>query len=294
MGFYYGAMYNWHAVNTGKLALANWRVPNDDDWAALSDFLGGDNATGAHDEAGGKLKAVGTEEWASPNTGATDIYRFAGLPGGSRSSSNGTFGLKGTRSHWRSSTESGATTSYYYAITYDSSSLIKWNGLKGNGFAVRLMRDTDPRTPYIQDFDGNWYGIIKIGNQWWINRDFRCTHYNDGTEIQNAVSNADWSTFGGQNVGLYCWYNNIVPNNMPVPLWTDSGSEPLFLNKGIMKNSTYKMIRNENYGNPEGNVVDNSAGEDLTTVSKSYQMGQKGGNVGFNNRLTGPLYTDGN
>jgi hypothetical protein len=66
------------------------------------------------------------------------------------------------------------------------------------------------------------------------------------------------------------------------------------LNSVTSKNGIYKNIRNENYGNPEGNVVDNSAGEDLTTVNKSYQMGQKGGNVGFNNRPTGPLYTEGN
>jgi len=82
---------------------------------------------------------------------------------------------------------------------------------------------------------------------------------------------------------------------MPAPNLSDSGSKPLFLSGEIMTNNgTQKQILNENYGNPEGNVVDNSAGEDLTTVNKSYQMGQKGGNVSFNNRPTGPLYMDGN
>lgn len=37
----YGAMYNWYAVNTGKLAPAGWRVPSEEDFKILIDHLGG-------------------------------------------------------------------------------------------------------------------------------------------------------------------------------------------------------------------------------------------------------------
>ena len=36
----YGALYNWHAVNAGKLCPAGWHVPTDDEWLVLSNYLG--------------------------------------------------------------------------------------------------------------------------------------------------------------------------------------------------------------------------------------------------------------
>ena len=35
----YGRLYNWYAVNTGKLAPAGWHVPTDDDWIILENYL---------------------------------------------------------------------------------------------------------------------------------------------------------------------------------------------------------------------------------------------------------------
>ena len=50
----YGALYNWYAVNTGKLAPKGWHVPADAEWTKLITFLGGE------DVAGGKMKSTGT------------------------------------------------------------------------------------------------------------------------------------------------------------------------------------------------------------------------------------------
>ena len=36
-----GALYNWFAVNTGKLAPTGWHVPTDAEWTILTTFLGG-------------------------------------------------------------------------------------------------------------------------------------------------------------------------------------------------------------------------------------------------------------
>jgi uncharacterized protein (TIGR02145 family) len=35
----YGALYNWYAVNTGKLAPAGWQVPSTSDWWKLGKYL---------------------------------------------------------------------------------------------------------------------------------------------------------------------------------------------------------------------------------------------------------------
>jgi uncharacterized protein (TIGR02145 family) len=38
-------------------------------------------------------------------------------------------------------------------------------------------------TGTVTDYDGNIYGTIKIGNQWWMTENLRTTHYYDGTAI---------------------------------------------------------------------------------------------------------------
>ncbi|MBK9327803.1 MAG: fibrobacter succinogenes major paralogous domain-containing protein [Sphingobacteriales bacterium] len=72
----YGKLYNWYAVNTGKLAPAGWHVPTDAEWTTLTTYLGGVRV------AGGPMKA--TTLWASPNVGATNSSGFTGLPAGYR------------------------------------------------------------------------------------------------------------------------------------------------------------------------------------------------------------------
>jgi len=74
----YGGLYNWHAVNTGKLCPAGWHVPADEEWEALVSYLGGE------DVAGGKLKESGNSHWIPTNAGitATNASGFTALPGG--------------------------------------------------------------------------------------------------------------------------------------------------------------------------------------------------------------------
>lgn len=74
----YGRLYNWYAVNTGMLAPKGWHVPTDEEWTALTNYLGGESI------AGGKLKETGTFHWNSPNTGATNEIGFTAIPGGWR------------------------------------------------------------------------------------------------------------------------------------------------------------------------------------------------------------------
>ena len=72
----YGALYNWYAVNTGKLAPKGWHVPTNDEYTTLITFLGGESV------ASSKLKESGTSHWQSPNTEATNQSGFTALPGG--------------------------------------------------------------------------------------------------------------------------------------------------------------------------------------------------------------------
>lgn len=41
----------------------------------------------------------------------------------------------------------------------------------------------------VQDYDGNWYGAVIIGDQVWLGENLRVTHLTDGTPIQDGGSN---------------------------------------------------------------------------------------------------------
>jgi uncharacterized protein (TIGR02145 family) len=130
----YGALYNWYAVNTEKLAPAGWHVPTDVEWDTLAAYLGGAAV------AGGALKDMGTTYWDSPNTGATNRSGFSALPGGYRDN-YGDFYNDGFYGDWWSATVSGDSGAYYRCIFYDDSSLHSISNLKSFGYSVRLVRD---------------------------------------------------------------------------------------------------------------------------------------------------------
>lgn len=68
----FGGLYNWHAVNTGKLAPKGWHIPSKAEWEILISFLGGESI------AGGKMKT--TSNWFQPNLGATNESGFSAVP----------------------------------------------------------------------------------------------------------------------------------------------------------------------------------------------------------------------
>lgn len=111
----YGALYNWYAVNTGKLAPIGWHVPTNDEWIILSNFLGGDAVSG------GKLKS--TIGWKSPNTGATNSSGFSGLPGGFRNILS--FGIAEYYGYWWSATECDAKWVWDRHLSYNDSLLVR-------------------------------------------------------------------------------------------------------------------------------------------------------------------------
>ena len=93
----YGVLYNWPAVMTEGICPNGWHIPSDDEFTELTDFLGGESV------AGGKMKEVGYDHWAQPNTGATNSSGWSGLPGG-RGFGTGFYGL-GNYGIWWSSSE---------------------------------------------------------------------------------------------------------------------------------------------------------------------------------------------
>jgi len=73
----YGLLYNWYAVNTGKLCPDGWHVPSADEWVELEGFLG-------TEVAGLKMKETGTLHWTSTSPEVTNESGFTAIPGGYR------------------------------------------------------------------------------------------------------------------------------------------------------------------------------------------------------------------
>ncbi len=149
----YGALYNWHTVNTDKLCPAGWHVPSDSEWSEMENYLiaNGYNYDGA--TIGNKIakSLAATTIWASSaNTGAvgnTDYSAkrnatgFTGLPGGFRYY-YGPFDHINFVTYWWSATEIDNLTAYPRQIGYS------WDGIyrhinmpKTFGFSVRCIKN---------------------------------------------------------------------------------------------------------------------------------------------------------
>jgi uncharacterized protein (TIGR02145 family) len=130
----YGGLYNWYAVNTGKLAPDGWHVPTDSEWSILTTYLGGLSV------AGGKLKEAGTMHWVSPNTGATNETGFSALPGSSRDDAS-LVPLVGKYGYWWSSTAYNTGRSWARFLHYNNASVLRTSYLNVYGFSVRCIRN---------------------------------------------------------------------------------------------------------------------------------------------------------
>lgn len=134
----YGKLYNWYAVNSGKLCPKGWHIPTKDDWTELADYLGG--------TAGGKMKATGNKKdgtglWNSPNNGATNESGFTGLPGGGRTEPLGTFYDMGSHGVWWSATEYAEYAAWNITLHVDYNFILNYAYHKSDGFSCRCVKD---------------------------------------------------------------------------------------------------------------------------------------------------------
>ena len=134
----YGALYNWYAVQTGKICPTGWHVPSDDEYIAL--ILG---FIGAQNIAGGKMKEAGLTHWLSPNTGASNESGFTGLPAGRRYYYDGTFITIGELGYFWTSTEDDEEDVYAGVgiLHYNSIELEGDTYSKPNGMSVRCLKN---------------------------------------------------------------------------------------------------------------------------------------------------------
>lgn len=147
----YGCLYNWYAVNTGKLAPTGWHIPTKLEWATLESYVS--SHLGTSSSIAKALAA--TYGWTtSTKTGAPGCSQstnnssgFTALPSGGRSYGDGTFNyIYSYGFFWSSTISSGSLTE---GLCYDISSIITGttsgstfdSNNKNSGLSVRCIRD---------------------------------------------------------------------------------------------------------------------------------------------------------
>lgn len=150
-GSLYGALYNWHTVETGKLCPSGWHVPDTAEWKELEEYLisAGYNYDGSLDanKIAKSMSASGhwgesTTEGSPGNTDypeKTNASGFSALPGG-RIDGQGPRGLTWEACFWTSSAHTG-TISYARRVIATESGLIDFAMGNGVGFSVRCVMD---------------------------------------------------------------------------------------------------------------------------------------------------------
>ncbi|MCL2220422.1 MAG: fibrobacter succinogenes major paralogous domain-containing protein [Chitinispirillia bacterium] len=129
----YGRLYDWKtALNACP---AGWHLPSDEEWEALTDFVGGEET------AGTKLKSKTGWSTDKGYKAATDDYGFSALPGGA-GNSGGNFYYAGYYGYWWSATEGDATDARRRYMYYNFEDVGWYNYSKSGLFSLRCSQDS--------------------------------------------------------------------------------------------------------------------------------------------------------
>ncbi|MCD4731156.1 MAG: fibrobacter succinogenes major paralogous domain-containing protein, partial [Bacteroidales bacterium] len=146
----YGGLYNWYAtVDANGLCPTGWDVPTNDEWTALTDFIGGTypphgnelkSCRQVNSPQGGGCNTSEHPRWNESSENGTDDYGFSGLPGGGRGG-NGPFASIGYYGLWWSSTELLSNDAWYRHLNYNYGGVYVNHSTRQDGFSVRCLRD---------------------------------------------------------------------------------------------------------------------------------------------------------
>jgi uncharacterized protein (TIGR02145 family) len=193
------------------IPLEGWSIPTQAEWQELADSLG---ASGNYstNSVGGKLKQSGTVKWESPNIGATNESGLTVLPGGQRNA-GGSFNYLQAQSYLWSSYSPAPDYGSGCALFHDNAVMEcsgNWWFPKNTGASARLIKnDSNDPIGIVRDWDGNTYRWVRVGSQIWFKENYKCTHFNDGSEIQIVTGDTEWAALSTPGMS---WQNNAIAN----------------------------------------------------------------------------------
>ena len=146
-----GYFYSYSVINNNRnICPAGWRIPFNEDWEILIEYLGGSEV------AGGKMKTTsidmeypGNGNWLFPNFGATNETNFSAVPTGYQGSSGYFYGLPSSEpanAYFWSKTPNNENKNWSYSLSYSYSDIESYSWLGSeNGYedalSVRCIED---------------------------------------------------------------------------------------------------------------------------------------------------------
>jgi uncharacterized protein (TIGR02145 family) len=234
----YGALYNWFAVETGKLAPQGWAIPTDAEFTTFTTYINNNYNPGGVPGVGNVLKhrrkngapvEAGFDTSVQPRWDAhathygRDTLNFGWIPGGARSAADGSYSLNGSHGLFMTSTKTDAISVWRRFTSNGINSVTRDFDSVKRGLSVRCFRPattTEQSFPdgrlcaNARDVDGNVYNTVKIGSgvdaKVWMIQNLATTKYNDGSAIPNVTDNAAWAAL---STAAYCWYDNDKATN---------------------------------------------------------------------------------
>ena len=88
-----------------------------------------------------------------------------------------------------------------YNITTDCLEIFS----KGKWYAIFCAPASPAAPDSLRDIDGNSYGIVKICDQTWMQKNLNVSRYRNGDIIPQVSNPSDWASL---TTGAWCWYNN--------------------------------------------------------------------------------------
>ena len=159
----YGYLYKWYAVNDSRgLCPAGWRVPTNDEWADMVDYVianvGGTTTSNVgnrlkdcrqvNSPLGGDCATSNHPRWnANANQYGTDNFGLSLLPGGFLNNNNGDISGIGSSGNFWTATEHDDTRALRRRALDVLGSLPFGNISKNTGYSVRCVEGEAPEPP---------------------------------------------------------------------------------------------------------------------------------------------------
>jgi len=143
----YGALYNWYAVNSKKLAPVGWHLPTNEDWEKLEAYLVENGYNWDGTKTGNKYaKSLSAKsDWfmdKTPGSVGCDLSKnnttgFSALPGGNRYYT-GAFGNKGYYGNFWSESDTEYTIGTFLLLPFQGEAF-DWLSSQAGGNSVRVL-----------------------------------------------------------------------------------------------------------------------------------------------------------
>jgi len=107
----------------------------------------------------------------------------------------------------------------YDAFSFNNGDMLKLTAYSGNHSSVIVDAPVSSKAynfefRLCEDYDGNNYPSVQIGNQIWMSKNLNTTHFSDGRAITHFETNDEWESMIIETPAekAYCYLNNNIDN----------------------------------------------------------------------------------